>query len=182
MLSHSLPRASWSRFPQIGHRSRWRWLFPLLIVLVQPPSHKQAWFGDGHIQSTGCKCIPLLPDLPSSTLRKDRDSNPRNGHPFTAFRVRRHRPLGHLSNRNQNVLSSAIDKQMPQLIIKCCKPHTNAANVPTKKLRFSFRTAKVLLFSELCKFFSCFLHFSSQFHLSRPSIMAGVLKNEAFCI
>ena len=117
-----------------------------------------------------------------SALRKDRDSNPRNGHPFTAFRVRRHRPLGHLSNRNQNVLSSAIDKQMPQLIIKCCKPHTNAANVPTKKLRFSFRTAKVLLFSELCKFFSCFLHFSSQFHLSRPSIMAGVLKNEAFCI
>lgn len=61
MLSHSLPRASWPRFPQIDHRSRRRWLFPLLIVYVQPPSHKQAWFGDGLIQSTGCKCIPLLP-------------------------------------------------------------------------------------------------------------------------
>ena len=119
-------------------------------------------------------------DLPSSTLRKDRDSNPRNGHPFTAFRVRRHRPLGHLSNRNQNVLSSAFDKQMPQLINKYCKLHTNAANVPTKKLRFSFRTAKVLLFSELCKFFSCFLHFSFQIHPSGPSIMAGVLLNDAF--
>ena len=46
-------------------------------------------------------------DLPSSTLRKDRDSNPRNGHPFTAFRVRRHRPLGHLSNRNQKTTHSA---------------------------------------------------------------------------
>ena len=50
-----------------------------------------------------------------------------------------------------------------------------------KKLRFSFRSAKVLLFSELCKFFSCFLHFSSQIHLSRPSIRAGVLLNDTFC-
>ena len=70
---------------------------------------------------------------------------------------------------------------MPQLINKYCKHHTSAANVPTKKLRFSFRTAKVLLFSELCKFFSCFLHFSSQIHLSRPSIRSGVLLNDAFC-
>ena len=70
---------------------------------------------------------------------------------------------------------------MPQLINKYCKLHTNAANVPTKKLRFSFRSAKVLLFSELCKFFSCFLHFSSQIHLSRPSIRSGVLLNDAFC-
>ena len=49
-----------------------------------------------------------------------------------------------------------------------------------KKLRFSFRTAKVLLFSELCKFFSCFLHFSFQIHPLGPSIMAGVLLNDAF--
>ena len=40
----------------------------------------------------------LKPRNPSCPLRRERDSNPRNSCPFTAFRVRPDRPLRHLSN------------------------------------------------------------------------------------
>ena len=39
----------------------------------------------------------IPPECSHSPLRRDRDSNPGNSYPFTAFRVRPDRPLRHLS-------------------------------------------------------------------------------------
>ena len=82
-------------------------------LLAYPPSkHFRAIaeggglaFGLSPFQALSCYCgrrgigfwpIPLLSTF--VLLRKEGDSNPRNGHPFTGFRDQRDRPLCHPSS------------------------------------------------------------------------------------
>ncbi len=74
--------------------SNWvAWLFEPLFLFVSLLSCKPEYAYKQKKASA-----KLKPRNLSCPLRRERDSNPRNSCPFTAFRVRPDRPLRHLSN------------------------------------------------------------------------------------
>ena len=59
--------------------------------------------------------------LPNYNLRKERDSNPRNSCPFTAFRVRPDRPLRHLSSDKGNCFYVKVFSQQQIFTAQYCE-------------------------------------------------------------
>src|SRR5207302_10266814 len=74
---------------------------PPPVTRPRPPSTRCRLFqrtGDGDDPSQAETRLPSRSSAkPSEGWRRERDSNPRNGSPFSGFQDRRLQPLGHLS-------------------------------------------------------------------------------------
>jgi hypothetical protein len=64
---------------------------------MPPRADRQSVWPESVTHVSGMKCYLCLRNRPSKVWRRERDSNPRNGFPFSGFQDHRHRPLGHPS-------------------------------------------------------------------------------------
>jgi hypothetical protein len=84
-------------------------------------------------QSQVWRCQPTHPA--TKTWRRERDSNPRNGFPFSGFQDHRHRPLGHpsASNSRPEIARSAV--AAPSMGAMCHPSVTSGLGAQSPTLR-----------------------------------------------